>query len=145
LSRQSPRFTKWDAISQWLIRRAARRVPECLATRLEEEWLADAESRASGASRLRLAVGCWWAIIVIVNDRPRFPAPQTAVAGGGWSAVTDRGFGYYSLRSGTLFLILGLHAVLFGGLFTPLSHTHGSVAPSISSGHVLRSVMGETR
>jgi hypothetical protein len=34
-------------------------------------------------------------------------------------------FSYVSLRPGTLFLILGLHAALFCGLVTTLSHTHG--------------------
>jgi hypothetical protein len=47
------------------------------------------------------------------------------VAARGYVALADRNFGYFSLRSGTLFLILGLHAALFCGLVTTLSHTHG--------------------
>jgi hypothetical protein len=40
-------------------------------------------------------------------------------------ARADGSFGYLSLCSGTLFLILGLHAALFGGLITTLTHTRG--------------------
>jgi hypothetical protein len=43
----------------------------------------------------------------------------------GYIALADRNFGYFSLRSGTLFLILGLHAALFCGLVTTLPHTRG--------------------
>jgi hypothetical protein len=39
--------------------------------------------------------------------------------------LADRNFVYFSLRSGTLFLILGLHAALFCGLITTLSQTRG--------------------
>jgi hypothetical protein len=46
-------------------------------------------------------------------------------AAGGYITRADRNFGYFSLRSGTLFLILGLHAALFCGLITTLSHTRG--------------------
>jgi hypothetical protein len=113
--------------------------------RLEEEWLADAESRASGLSRLRFAVGCCWAIIVIVKDRPRTPAPLTHVAPPRWMPLTERNFGYYSLPFGALFLILGLHGVLFGGLVTSLAHTHGSVASAVAPDHGLSSVAVEPR
>jgi TonB family protein len=47
----------------------------------------------------------------------------------GFMTMTDRSFGYFSLRSGTLFLIAGLHAVLFYGLITTLSHTHALPPP----------------
>jgi hypothetical protein len=41
----------------------------------------------------------------------------------------QRNFGYFSLRSGTYFLIAGLHAALFYGLITTLSHTRGLATP----------------
>jgi len=137
MSGRCGRFTEWDRVSHWLIRRAARRAPDCLATRLEEEWLADIESRASAPSRLRFAVGCCWAIIVIVNDQPRSPALPTHVVTRRLMPLTERNFGYYSLPSGALFLILGLHGVLFGGLVTTLTHTHGSVASAVAPDHGL--------
>lgn len=120
-----------DSVSHWLIHHAAYRAPECLSSRLEEEWLADLESRTSALSRLGLAFGCCWAAVVIVNEyrRMRVPAASPVVAGKGYIALADRNFGYFSLRSGTLFLILGLHAALFGGLVTTLSHSHAGAAP----------------
>jgi hypothetical protein len=114
-----------EGVSHWLIHHAARRAPESLSSRLEEEWLADLECRSSALSRLGLALGCCWATVAIVYEYPRIqvPAASPVVAAKGYITLTDRNFGYVSLRSGTLFLILGLHAALFGGLVTTLSHT----------------------
>ncbi len=49
--------SEMDSVSHWLIHHAARRAPEFLSSRLEEEWLADLESRSSALSRLALGVG----------------------------------------------------------------------------------------
>lgn len=116
-----------EVVTHWLIHHAARRAPESLSARLEEEWLADLEYRSSALSRLRLALGCCWATMVIVNEcsRIRVPAASPVVAARGYIALSDRNFCYFSLRSGTLLLILGLHAALFCGLVTTLSHTRG--------------------
>jgi TonB family protein len=123
--------TGLDGVTHWLIQHAARRAPESLSSRLEEEWLADLESRTSAFPRLRFAVGCCWATMVIVNDyaRSRVPAASSAAVARGFITLVDRNFGYFSLRSGTLFLIAGLHAALFYGLITTLSHTHELVPP----------------
>jgi TonB family protein len=120
-----------DGVSYWLVHQAAHRAPESLAARLEEEWLADLESRSSAASRLRFAAGCCWATMVIANDHPRskVAAATHVAAGSGFVTLVDRNFGYFSLRSATLFLIAGLHAALFYGLITTLSHTQGTAAP----------------
>jgi len=120
-----------EGVSHWLIHHAARRAPEALSSRLEEEWLADLECRSSALSRLRLALGCCWATVVIVNEYSRIqvPAASAVVATKGYVILSDRNIGYFSLRSGTLFLILGLHAALFCGLVTTLSHTRGLVNP----------------
>jgi hypothetical protein len=121
-----------EGVTRWLIHDSARRAPESLSARLEEEWLADLESRSSALSRLRLALGCCWATIVIVNDytRIRVPAASPIVAARGYITRGDRNFGYFSLPSGTLFLILGLHAALFCGLITALSHTQRLATPT---------------
>jgi len=126
-----------DGVVHWLIHHAARGAPEALSSRLEEEWLADLESRSSALSRLRFAVGCCWATVVIVGDYPQSRVPATspaaatssAVAATGFNTLTDRDFGYFSLRSGTLFLIAGLHAALFYGLITTLAHTNVLATP----------------
>jgi hypothetical protein len=134
-----------NGVTQWLIHHAARRAPECLSSRLEEEWLADSEARSSVLSRLRFAVGCCWAAMVIVNDFPRsrVPAVSPVAVARGFITLADRNFGYFSLRSGTLFLILGLLAVLFCGLITTLSHTHGLATPTKLQNHALNQVLPE--
>ena len=130
MSQRNERLLQPDVI-HWLIHHAAHRAPESLSSRLEEEWLADVESRSSEWSRLRFALGCCWATMVIVSEYPRsrVPAASSAAAARGFITLADRNFGYFSLRSGTLFLIAGLHAVLFYVLITTLSHTHGLATP----------------
>jgi len=131
-----------DGMTHWLIHHAARRAPESLSSRLEEEWLADLGSRPSPLSRLRLAVGCCWAAMVIVSEyqRSRVPAASPVAAARGYITLADRHFDYLSLRSGTLFLIIGLHAALFCGLITTLSHAHELAAPPNLQNHVLAPV-----
>jgi hypothetical protein len=134
-----------EGVTHWLIHHAARGAPESLSSRLEEEWLADLESRSSAISRLRLALGCCWAAVVIVNDytRTRVPVSSSVAAMRGYFPRADRNFGYFSLRSGTLFLILGLQAALFCGLITTLSHTRGlATAPTLQD-HALSPVPPE--
>ena len=134
-----------DGVTHWLIHHAARRAPECLSSRLEEEWLADLESRFSALSRLRFAAGCCWAALVIVNDylRSRVPAASAVLTAKGFNTLADRNFSYFSLRSGTLFLIVGLYAALFCGLTTTPSHTGGFTTPPNSRNQVLNPVPPE--
>jgi hypothetical protein len=131
-----------DGVSKWLIHHAALQAPESLSSRLEEEWLADLECRSTVLSRLGLALGCCWATVLIANDysRIRVPAATPVVATKGYVTLADRNFSYFSLRSGTLFLILGLHAALFGGLVTTLSHTRGLAPESNLPNQVLNPV-----
>ncbi len=125
------RRTELDGVSHWLIHQAAHRAPESLSSRLEEEWLADFESRSAAWSRLRFAIGCCWASLVIVHEcsRNRAPAASAGVSAGGVVTLTDRNLGYFSLRSATLFLIAGLHGALFYGMITTLAHTRGLTTP----------------
>jgi hypothetical protein len=133
MSQRNERSTQpdLDGATRWLIHHAAQRAPESLSSRLEEEWLADLQSRSSTLSRLRFAVGCCWATLVIVNEYPRTRAPvvSAATAATGFIPLADRNFGYFSLRSGTLFLIAGLHAAVLYGLITTLSHTSVLATP----------------
>lgn len=137
--------TELDGVAHWLIQHAARRAPESLSSRLEEEWLADLESRTSALSRLHFAVGCCWATMVITHDylRSRVPAASSAAVARGFITLADRNFGYFSLRSATLFLIAGLHAALFYGLITTLSHTHASATPLNLQNNVVKPVPPE--
>jgi hypothetical protein len=131
-----------EGVSKWLIHHAALQAPESLSSRLEEEWLADLESRSSALSRLGLALGCCWATVVIGNEysRVQVPAASPMVAAKGYITLVDRNFGYFSLRSGTLFLILGLHGALFCGLVTTLSLTRGLATPPNLPNQVLNPV-----
>jgi hypothetical protein len=129
---------KLDSVTHWVIRQAAALAPECLSSRLEEEWLADSEFRSSTLSRVRFALGCCWATVVIVNDYSRDRVPAVSpVAAGGFGTLTDRNFSYVSLRSGTLFLIVGIYAALFCGVTTTLLHTRGSAVSLNSPQRVL--------
>ncbi len=119
-----------EGVIHWLIHHAARGAPEPLSSRLEEEWLADLESRSSALSRLRLAFGCCWATVVIVHEYAGTGVSTVVpvVAVRGYVPRAEKNFGYFSLGAGTLFLILGLHAALFSGLVTTFSHPNGSMA-----------------
>ena len=122
----------WDlesvGVAHWLIHHAAYQAPDWLSLRLEEEWLADLESRASTASRLRFALGCCWAVVVITHERPKeqTAAWNPSVPKRGPVALAHGSAAYFSLRSGTLFLIVGLLAVLFSGLTVALSQARMS-------------------
>jgi TonB family protein len=117
--------------SHWLIHHAAARAPQSLSQRLEEEWLADLDARPSALSRLRFALGCHWATQVILREyRPVGVAVSGAVAQATLaSAFAPHDSGYLSRRSGTLLLVVCMHAVLFYGLWTTLSHIRGSAIP----------------
>src|ERR1700733_13420614 len=101
----SQRDERWaqpglEGVTHWLIHHAARGAPESLSSRLEEEGLADLGWRSSPMSELRLALGCCWAAVVIVNDytRTRVPVSSSVAAMSGYIPRADRNFGYFSLR-----------------------------------------------
>jgi TonB family protein len=114
-----------DGVGQRLIRHAARRAPESLSQRLEEEWLADLAARPSAMSRLRFALGCCWATQVIAIE---YQPSRVAAA-----AYAQHDAGYFSGRSGTLFIVLSLHALLFYGLITTVSHIHVSAVDPLQN------------
>ncbi len=59
-----------DDLAPRLIRRAALQVPGTLWVRLEEEWSAALSEQNGRIARLRFAVGCLWASMVIGRDQP---------------------------------------------------------------------------
>ena len=120
-----------DNLSHWLIHRAARHAPEFLSERMEEEWLADMAVRPTAMSRLRFAVGCCWATLVIALERPlvRLPLTSTAVAARPMMPFAHQGLGRFSRRSSTFFLVASLHAVVFYGLVSAFTHTRASAVP----------------
>jgi TonB family protein len=120
-----------EDVSHWLIHQASCRAPESLSQRLQEEWLADLAERRSAISRLRFAIGCCWAtqVIALEYQPSSVPAASAVVETKLVSAYAQQDSGHFSGRSGTLLLVVSLHAVLFYGLVTTLSHIHGSVIP----------------
>jgi TonB family protein len=119
------------SVTHWLIHHAARHAPDSLAERLEEEWLADLETRTSGVSRVRFAIGCCWAtqVIAFEHQPSKAAVSTTAVAAQGGIAYADQNFSFISLRSSTFFLVASLHIVLIYGFMSALSHTHKSAVP----------------
>jgi TonB family protein len=113
-----------DGVSHWLIHHAACRAPGSLAQRLEEEWLADSAARSGAMSRLRLALGCCWATRVIAYEHQPSSVPVTSSVMEAKLMIgyAQHDFGYFSRRSGTLFLVVSLHALIFYGLVTAVLH-----------------------
>jgi len=122
-----------DRMSQWLIHQAAHQAPNTLSERLEEEWLADLETRASAFSRLRFAIGCCWATRIIAHEhQPGMVAVSTTmVAPKLVMAQRLSDVGRFSSQSSTFFLVLALHIVVFYAAFTTLSQTRVQPPPPV--------------
>lgn len=123
--RQSPSH----GLSGWLIHRAAARAPQDLSERLEEEWLADLADRPTGLSRVRFAVGCAWATRVIAFEHRLSGVAALGTIGAAklLSLPSRRDFGRFSRPSSTVFMVIGLHAVVFYALMTGLGYTHVTI------------------
>jgi TonB family protein len=110
-------MTPQNDLAHRLIRRAARSAPPALAERLEEEWSADLAARTGTLSRLRLAIGCWWATGVIMRE---FVVPQLATSSVGGNVRALLGDARYdfpllSRRTIAFLAIVGVHALLIYG------------------------------
>jgi TonB family protein len=126
-------------LAQRLILHAARKAPAALSERLEEEWLADLASRTGSLARLRLALGCCWAMGVITRD---FRVPQLATSGG--SAVHrpllgELGFNLplLSRRTVTFIVIAGLHGLLIYGFASGFAQHVIQSFPIVTQGEVI--------
>jgi biopolymer transport protein ExbD len=73
-----------DTLACRVIGHAAGRAPMTLSERLREEWLADLSDQRGQMARLKHALGCYWAALLMKDD---FRAASVAVAG---SPVFDR-------------------------------------------------------
>jgi TonB family protein len=111
----SRKQSSWaDRFACWTIRQAARRTPLPLSERLEEEWLADLESRRDALSRLLLGIGCCWAAAVIANEQFAASAATASTTGRKTMAHTLReDSSFLSPRATALIIIAGLHLFLF--------------------------------
>jgi biopolymer transport protein ExbD len=85
-----------DAIARRVIERAAHRAPAALAKRLQEEWLADLSDHRGRIARLRLALGCYWAAMLIRHDCGAVSTPvMTSPAGGMTMAAIPHGMALF--------------------------------------------------
>lgn len=71
-----------------LIRHAAGRMPPHLAERLEEEWIADLAEQRGALSRMRFALGCWWAQEVMAHEPHLYGARLSAPGHGEVDAIS---------------------------------------------------------
>jgi TonB family protein len=136
-------MTPQNDLAYRLIRRAARSAPPALAERLEEEWSADLAARTGTLSRLRLAIGCWWATGVITRD---FVVPQVATSGAGGPVRALLGEAHFdfpllSRRTVTFVVIAGVHLLLIYALLFGVAQRLPQTAPTVTNG----SVITETR
>jgi TonB family protein len=125
-------------LAQRLIVRAARRAPAAFSERLEEEWLADLQSR-SGFARLRLALGCCWATAVITRD---VRVPQLAASGASGGHRPLLGDLRYDLpllsrRTVTLLVIAGLHALVIYAFASGFARQVAAALPDITHAFVI--------
>ena len=128
----SERMVDWtDKAACCLVQHAARRTPEPLSARLEEEWLADLAQRRSGFSRLRLGIGCYWATYSIAREQrvatvalARSQLAHTSVAG-----FTSENATLFSRRTVTFLLVASLHAAVLLGLAVGVSSKFVKKAP----------------
>jgi TonB family protein len=132
-------MTPSNDLAQRLIRRAARTAPPALAERLNEEWSADLAARSGACARLRLAIGCWWALGVIARD---FAVPQVATSSTGGGIRTRLGGLHYDLpllsrRTVTFLTIAGVHVLLIYAFTSGLAQHVVQIVPQLTRGVVL--------
>jgi TonB family protein len=107
----SERAWDWvDGIARRLIHGAARRAPNSLSERLEEEWLADLAAQRGPIGRLRFALGCCWATNIIANEHVAVAALPAAASPMSHSQPLFTG------RTVTFVLVASLHAAVLYGL-----------------------------
>ena len=115
----SERMVDWmDRAANCLVQHAARRTPEPLSARLEEEWLADLAERRSGFSRLRLGIGCYWATYSIAREQraASVALARSQLAHANVAGFTTENATLFSRRTVTFLLVASLHAAVLLGL-----------------------------
>jgi TonB family protein len=122
-----------------LILHAARKAPAALCERLEEEWLADLQSRSGSVARLRLALGCCWATGVITRE---LGVPQLAASGAAASHRPLMGELRFDLpllsrRTLSFLLIAGLHVLLIYAFATAFVQHVKVAIPAATHGEVI--------
>jgi hypothetical protein len=117
-----------EQVIRWLIQHAARRAPGVLAERLAEEWQADVLVKCGCLARMRFAIGCCWASILMGRDPLAFGAsPALAASGqGSLAAFGAHDSGFFSRRTTVLIFIVSLHMAAIYGLASGFRHANVS-------------------
>ena len=118
-------------LAQRLLVHAARKAPGALAARLEEEWLADLQTRRGGFARWRLALGCCWATAVIARE---LRAPQLATSGAPRALLGElrQELPGLSRRSLVLLVSAAVQALLLYGFASGFAHRVVRALPVVS-------------
>src|SRR5580658_6603565 len=118
-------------VARRLIQHAARKAPAALAARLEEEWLADLQTRNGSLAQLRLAIGCCWATGVITRE---FRVPQLAAVGAPktlWGELRPD-LPLLSRRTVAFILIAAVHVLLIYVFTTGLAQHVAASLPELT-------------
>ncbi|HYK25174.1 MAG TPA: energy transducer TonB [Steroidobacteraceae bacterium] len=110
-------------IACWLVRHAAHHSPSDLASRLEEEWLADLSARRGVASRLRFGLGCWWAGRIIAHEHGAACAAPVSAASGHRLLLLNVHLdpSRWSRTTAVVIAVICIHAVLVYAFVTGLA------------------------
>jgi protein TonB len=120
-----------EGAARWLVQQAALGAPPSLAERLEEEWLADFETRRGPIAQLLFAVGCCRATRVITRDYAptNVAAASTATRQKTMTTYAPSGSSFLSRRTTVFVFIVGLHVLLFYALQMGLGRTVADMMP----------------
>lgn len=102
-------FPSNASAAAWLIHYAARRAPEDLAERLEEEWIAHLGEQQGFLSRLRFALGCCWATEVIGYEPHLYGARLSAAGHSRLAVINPLHSSPLPRRAAVLLVIVFLH------------------------------------
>jgi hypothetical protein len=97
------------SLSARLVRYAASRTPPGLAERLEEEWIADLAEQCGALSRMRFALGCCWAGLVIGHELQLYGARLNAAGHGGGGVIDSPHPSLLPRRTAVFLVIIALH------------------------------------
>ncbi len=121
--------------SDRLIRYAASRMPAGLAERLEEEWTADLAAQHGALSRMRFALGCWWATQVI-GRAPQLYGLRLSAASHGSVGVVNPLPSALPRRAVAFLVIVFLHIVAALALIYAISAGVLPIAPAPMTGNM---------
>jgi hypothetical protein len=108
-------------IASWLVRHAAHHSPPELASRLEEEWLADLSARRGLTSRLRFGFGCCWARRIIAHEHGAACAAPAGAAAGHRLLLVHLDPSRWSRTTAVVIAVICIHVVLFYAFATGLA------------------------